>query len=368
MSSDAMTPDAITEARARDLFERTYGRPPEGVISAPGRVNLIGEHTDYVDGLVFPAALRVQTFLAYVKKAEPVVRAVSANLPDRVQFELGEAGVKGWGAYLAGVSWALTEAGLSHSGLDIALVSDVPTGSGLSSSAALEVAVARVWRDVDGLELDDVALVKLCKQAENKYVGVPSGIMDQFASAVPAPGEALVLDCRTLDYEVVRIPHDWVFAVVDSGASRSLAGSAYEVRVRECALVAEQLGLATLRDLTEKHLEQLSGDLLKRARHVFTENQRVRDAQQAMLADDATTFGRLMHASHASLRDDYEVSSAVLDELVAAGEAFHGCYGARLTGAGFGGCTVHLLQAGHHKAFREHLSRQAPYARVVTFL
>ena len=358
----------MSDARARALFNKTYGRPPEGVVSAPGRVNLIGEHTDYVDGLVFPAALRVQTFIAYNKTTDPVVQAVSLNLHDRVQFELGAPGVKGWGAYLAGVSWALMEAGLRHSGLDLAVVSDVPTGSGLSSSAALEVAVARVWREVDGLELDDVALVKLCKQAENKYVGVPSGIMDQFASAVPAPGEALVLDCRTLDYDVVRIPDDWVFAVVDSGASRSLAGSAYEVRVRECALVAEQLGLATLRDLAEEHLKLLKGDLLRRARHVFSENRRVLDAQQAMLAGDATAFGALMHASHASLRDDYEVSSQILDDLVAAGEAFEGCYGARLTGAGFGGCTVHLLEAGREDAFVAHLSQHASYAKVVTFL
>ncbi len=352
--------------RAQELFERHYGALPEGVAAAPGRVNLIGDHTDYVGGFVFPAALRLNTAIAYRRSAESNrVCAVSEALADKVDFGLRQEGVSGWGGYLAGIAWALLEAGFELSGLELAVASDVPTASGLSSSAALEVAMARAWRTVDELELDDVNLAKLCQRAENAYVGVPSGILDQFASSVPAVGQAIILDCRSLDYQVIAIPADWTFVIVDSGASRQLAGSAYEQRVKECAEVARQLHLRALRDLQAEQLLKLDGDLLKRARHVYGENQRVLEAASAMKAADIVAFGRLMSASHASLRDNYEVSSPTLDRLVEAALAFEGCYGARLTGAGFGGSTVQLLKRGSEDAFGAYLEERVPSARLV---
>lgn len=362
--------------RAQALFRDTFGRDPQRVVSAPGRVNLIGDHTDYVGGWVMPAALTQVTAVAFDVLDGARVEAVSANFPEQVKFSLtdvdADAPVSGWGGYLAGVAWALVEQGFSLSGLACAVVSDVPTGGGLSSSAALEVAMARAWRTANGFTLSDVELAVTCRRAENAYVGVPSGIMDQFACGVPQPGEAIRLDCATLDYQVIAVPDNWAFAVVDSGASRSLAGSAYATRVRECEQIAQQCfddtDISRLRALTEMQVNSLTGILQQRARHVFTENQRVQQAAGALTEADITTFGSLMDASHASLRDDYAVSSEALDELVAASRAFAGCYGSRLTGAGFGGCTVSLLERPTVAAFARHLQQHAPASRLVTVL
>jgi galactokinase len=349
--------------RARDLFHRTFSSSLEGIVSAPGRVNLIGDHTDYTGGFVLPAALRLETAIAYCQ-TRGEVRAASEKV-GRVRFTPGEEGVTGWGAYLAGVAWALAEAGHKPGGLELTVSSDVPVGAGLSSSAALEVAIARVWRGTEELELDDMNLAKLCQQAENAYVGVPSGLMDQFASSVLEPGQAALLDCADLSFERLRVPDAWQFVVVDSQANRSLAESGYEVRVQQCADIARQRHLSSLRELHLQDLEHLEGTLKRRARHVYSENQRVREAAQAMTAGDIALFGRLMNASHASLQGDYEVSSAPLNHLVEASLAFAGCYGSRLTGAGFGGCTVSLLEAGAKEAFTEHLAATVPTAKVL---
>ena len=353
--------------RAARLFEQVYGGEPEGVVSAPGRVNLIGDHTDYTGGLVLPAALNLETALAY-RRLEGAVRASSEASEETVAFSPGDEGVEGWGSYLAGTAWALRGAGCNLSGLELTIASDVPTGAGLSSSAALEVAVARAWRALDALALGDVELAKLCKRAENDYVGVPSGIMDQFASSVPRPGEAILLDCRSLDYRVLAVPETWCFVVVDSNAPRTLAGSAYAERVAECREIASILGLSSLRELEPDHLRDLYGNLLKRARHVYHENRRVEEAAEVLDAGNAVAFGSLMTQSHVSLRDDYEVSSPALDRLVEASLVFEACYGARLTGAGFGGCVVALVDAGDEEAFREHLLERVPTARVVAFI
>ncbi|HEX7022016.1 MAG TPA: galactokinase [Trueperaceae bacterium] len=351
--------------RAETSFASAFGGSPEGVAMAPGRVNLIGEHTDYQEGVVLPAALSVQTAVAFRKNGRAEVRAVSEYLPEEVRFVPDQQGVKGWGSYLAGVVWALRGAGFEIDGLDLAVASDVPAGAGLSSSAALEVATARAWRQANSLDLGDAGLAELCRQAENEYVGVPSGIMDQFACSVPEAGQALLLDCRSLAFRTLPLPEGWVFAVVDSGASRQLAESGYAQRVAECRGAAERLGLASLRDLELHHLDALDSRLRRRARHILTENRRVQEAAGALEAADPETFGRLMSASHQSLRDDYEVSSPALDALVEAAAAFEGCYGSRLTGAGFGGCTVSLLDRGALQAFAVHLVARVPQARVV---
>lgn len=362
--------------RAQALFRDSFGRDPHAVVLAPGRVNLIGDHTDYVGGWVMPAALTQVTAVAFDVLDVARVEAVSANFAERVAFSLtdlqADAPVTGWGGYLAAVAWALLEKGFSLSGLACAVVSDVPTGGGLSSSAALEVAMARAWREVNGFTLSDVDLAITCRRAENKYVGVPSGIMDQFACSVPAPGEAIRLHCGTLDYQVIAVPDDWAFAVVDSGASRSLAGSAYATRVQECQQIAQDVfgeaDITHLRDLTEAQVDGLEGVLKQRARHLFTENQRVQQAAKALTNADIVTFGSLMDASHASLRDDYAVSSEALDELVAVNRAFAGCYGSRLTGAGFGGCTVSVLGRHVVAAFADYLQDKMPQSRLVTVL
>ena len=356
-----------TRERAAKLFERTYGAAPEGVVSAPGRVNLIGDHTDYTGGFVLPAALTLETALAY-RRLEGGVRASSEASEETVAFAPGDEGVEGWGSYLAGTAWALRGAGCNVSGLELSVASDVPTGAGLSSSAALEVATARAWREVDALALDDVELAELCKRAENDYVGVPSGIMDQFASSVPRPGEAILLDCRSLDYRVLAVPETWCFVVVDSNAPRTLAGSAYAERVAECREIASILGLSSLRELEPEGFRDLYGNLLKRARHVYHENRRVEEAAEVLKEGGAVAFGSLMTQSHVSLRDDYEVSSPALDRLVEASLVFEACYGARLTGAGFGGCVVALVDAGDEDAFREHLLERVPTAEVVAFI
>lgn len=366
----------IPTERARALFRDAFGRDPQAVVSAPGRVNVIGDHTDYVGGWVMPAALMQETAVAFDVLEEARVEAVSANFAERVNVSLADlavnAPVAGWGGYLAGVAWALMDAGHTLSGLACAVVSDVPTGGGLSSSAALEVAMARAWRSANGLTLSDVALAVTCRRAENAYVGVPSGIMDQFACSVPQPGEAIRLDCLTLAYQVITVPDDWALVVLDSGASRSLAGSAYATRVRECQQIAQDCfgdsDITRLRDLTAAHVAALEDTLKQRARHVLTENQRVQHAADALANADIVTFGSLMDASHASLRDDYAVSSAALDDLVAVSRTFAGCYGSRLTGAGFGGCTVSVLERPAVAAFARHIQQHAPTSRLITVL
>jgi galactokinase len=353
---------------AETLFQLHFKEAPQGVAAAPGRVNLIGDHTDYEGGLVLPAALRLMTAIAYRQSDKGEVRAVTAREEGEARFSLGEKGVRGWAAYLAGVAWTLQEEGFTLSGLDVAVASEVPSGAGLSSSAALEVAAAKAWREADDLDLDDTRLALLSRRAENAYVGVPCGIMDQFAASVPKPGQAIKLDCRSLDYELLTIPEGWSFVVVNSGASRKLAGSAYRERVAECREIAGLLEISSLRDLELEDLERLEGDLRKRARHVFYENRRVEAAARALSRDEIRGFGELMTDSHLSLKDDYEVSSAALDRLVEAASSFKGCYGSRLTGAGFGGCTVHLVKRGREEAFVEHLKARYPQGNVVALL
>lgn len=358
-------------ARAGKLFNARYSRGPRWIEEAPGRVNLIGDHTDYSGGLVLPAALTVTTAVACDMSQGGGTVLVSESMPNEAEFVPGRTGVKGWGSYAAGVAWALVEDGFEVPQLEVAIASDVPTGSGLSSSAALEVALARAWRAAGKLDVSDVQLALLCRKAENHYVGIPSGIMDQFAASVASPGQALLLDCQTLAYRTLPIPAGWSFVVVDSGESRHLTGTAYAHRVQECGQAAALCGLSSLRELAEGDLSGLRGVALKRARHVYTENRRVQLAARALEEADATAFGELMSQSHASLRDDFEVSSPALDALVEAAARFAGCMGSRLTGAGLGGCTVHLLDERTDRlaaAFARHVHGEVPNAKVVSVL
>jgi galactokinase len=300
---------------------------------APGRVNLIGEHTDYNDGFVLPLAIDLEC----VVRASPAerIRVRSRDVPGEVDLAADGTGeAEGWGRTVAAVARVLAELGRPGAGIDAEVASTVPQGSGLSSSAALEVAVALALCDAAAFELPAPELALACSRAERLATGVPTGIMDQLASLAGRAGHALLIDCRKLEVEPVPLPEGLAVLVVHSGVSRELAGSAYADRRAACEAAAERLGVAALRDATP---EQVADD--PRARHVVSENARVLAAVDALHAGDTAALGRVLAESHASLRDDFEVSVPELDALTAALEDA-GAAGARLTGAGFGGAVV----------------------------
>lgn len=346
-------------------FQKIFGTPPEVVVRAPGRVNLIGEHTDYNEGFVLPAAIDRYVWFAGRRRRDRSVRAHSIDFQDSAEFSL-DANEKDaqhpWSNYLRGVSKFLEADGHRLSGADVVFGGDVPREAGLSSSAAVEVAATTFWQRLMNLRLDPVYVVKLSRKAENEFVGVPCGIMDQFISALGRQDHALFLDCRDLAHRHVPLRGEVKIVVCNSGVKRALAQSEYEVRLKQCRQAVAQLGTAglavkSLRDVDVDDLETardtLSEILLRRARHVVTENQRVLEAVKVLEDGDLERFGELMNASHESLRDDYEVSSKELDVLVEIAWQQPGVLGARMTGAGFGGCTVNLVRQEAAEAFAE---------------
>lgn len=338
-------------------FVSLFGREPDVADRAFGRVNLIGEHTDYNGGFVLPAPIPQSTVAMLAGRPDRRVRAWSAELsagPALQEYELGEerAG-QGWLDYVQGVTVALAAAGFGTGGFDVALRSTVPIGSGLSSSAALEVSLLRVLRTRFGLALDDVALARIGRAAETDFVGAPIGIMDQMAASLATPGGALFIDTRTLRTERVELPPGTELVVIDSGVAHQHATGGYRTRRAECERAAALLGIAELRDVPPSDLDRLGAlpePLGRRARHVITENQRVLDAVAAMRAGEASALGRLFNASHASQRDDYEVSVPEVDVLVSLMQAEPAVFGARLTGGGFGGAIVALARSGEGAA------------------
>lgn len=348
----------------REEFGRRFGAEPDVLVRAPGRVNLIGEHTDYNDGFVLPLAIERAVWIGLRPRTDRVVRLGSVDFEDEVVFELGrlergalEPGGAGWGEYVKGTAWALEQAGHGLVGWEGVLASDVPIGAGLSSSAALELATARAFAAVSGLEWDPAAMARLAQRAENEWVGMNCGIMDQMISAAGREGHAVLIDCRTLATTPVPLPHGTVVVIMDTATRRGLVDSAYNERRRQCEQAAAVFDLPALRDLSIDALEARADELdpvtARRARHVVTENARTLAAAEAMRAGDAAELGSLMDASHASLRDDFEVSSDALDAIVDMARAQPGCHGARMTGAGFGGCGVALVEAGASKGFAE---------------
>jgi galactokinase len=321
----------------------------EAVAEAPGRVNLIGEHTDYHDGFVMPCAIPQRTRAHARARRDDCVRATSAEQPGVVAaFTLGAESRTGtWGDYVQGLTVALRGAGHTIHGFDLTLQSTVPVGSGLSSSAALEVSVLRALRQLFDLSLDDVTLARIGQRAEVEFVGAPVGIMDQMACSLAGEREALFLDTRSLEYERIPLPLSIELAVVNSGVTHQHAGGDYVARRRESEQAAAALGVAQLRDASEAtSLAGLPPLLARRARHVITENTRVLAARQALDRSDGARFGELLNASHASLRDDYQVSVAEVDRLVALAQADPRVFGARMTGGGFGGAVVIATHAG----------------------
>ena len=332
-------------------FTRRFGAPPAFTVRAPGRVNLIGEHTDYNAGFVLPMAIDRAVWIALRPSEGRRVTVHSLDFGGGCEFSLDEVRntAAGWGEYLKGVAWSLSEAGYALRGWEGVLAGDVPVGAGLSSSAALEMATARAFGAVSGWAWEPARMALLGQRAENKWVGVNCGIMDQMISACGQADHALLIDCRSLDTQLVPLPPSAVIVVLDTATRRGLTDSAYNDRRAQCEEAARFFGVPALRDITLEQFEARSGELdaqtRRRARHVVTENARTLEACQAMRRGDAATVGCLMNASHASLRDDFEVSSTELDIMVECALAQPSCHGARMTGAGFGGCAVALVEA-----------------------
>jgi galactokinase len=328
-------------------FVAIYGAEPDGVWAAPGRVNLIGEHTDYNDGFVLPFALPQRTVVAASRADGPEWTVWSEQADERITFDLSEH-VSGWGAYVAGVVWALREAGHDVPGARMAITSDVPLGAGLSSSAALESSVLTALVDLGGLDLPVDRRPRLAQRAENEYAGIPTGIMDQSASIRCRAGHALFLDCRSL--EVEHIPFDVAAAglavlIIDTKAPHRHVTSEYAARRATCEEAARALDVRALRDATLSMAAGLADPVQRRrARHVVTENQRVLDTVALLREGRVHEIGPLMTASHGSMRDDFEITVPEVDTAVEAALS-GGAYGARMTGGGFGGCVLALVDA-----------------------
>lgn len=332
-----------------DAFRTYFNGKPDFIVRAPGRVNLIGEHTDYNDGFVLPMAIDRAAWIALRRRPDDQVRVRSLDLEQESIFELDalEKG-KGWAEYVKGVAHALRSAGYRLHGWDGLLTGDVPIAAGLSSSAAVELAAARAFAALSGFEWDPVHMAQLAQTAENQWIGVNSGIMDQTVSAAAREGYALFLDCRSLEIQHVPLPEQAAVVVLDTSTRRGLVHSAYNERRAQCEAAARFFGVKALRDVGlpefENRKHELGEVVMRRARHILTENARVLEAMGAMHADDVIRLGQLLNLGHASLRDDYEVSSQALDQIVAAAQEQPACYGARMTGAGFGGCAVALVK------------------------
>ena len=312
--------------------------------SAPGRVNLLGEHTDYNDGFVLPIAISLQTFVAPDYSDDNAHHVCSATLDERVNFLSHDSAPAGFARYVEGCIRLLEERGVVVPPLKIYINSDVPLGAGLSSSAALEVAMLRALRRLLGLMIDDITIARIGQQAEIHYADVHCGIMDQMAASLASSQTMLFLDTRSLEYRLLPLPAGTELAVIDSGVVRTLAASKYNERRAECEEAARRLGVRALRDVADAAVvERLPSPYRERARHVVHENARVLAAVQGV---GAVHFGALMNASHASLRDDYRVSVAALDELTAILREHPQVFGARLTGAGFGGAAIALCEKG----------------------
>jgi galactokinase len=342
-----------------DAFTTVFGTACDGVWSAPGRVNLIGEHTDYNEGFVLPFAIAARASVAAARRDDGVLGVASAQFPgEAVTLPLAEAGpgaVTGWAAYVAGVAWALGAAGADLPGVSLYVDSAVPVGAGLSSSAALECSVARALNDLWELRASREDLARACQLAENKVVGAPTGIMDQFASLFGASGAAVFLDCRTIHAEVVPLPlaeAGLTMILADTRERHAHAAGGYAARRASCERGAQALGIRALRDVSASDLEKaaslLDDETFRRVRHVVTENDRVLEMVRVLrggaLQADPAAVGALLTASHESMRDDFEITTPALDLAVSVA-IDAGAFGARMTGGGFGGASIALAES-----------------------
>ena len=347
---------------AIDAFQQRFAVDPAFVVRAPGRVNLIGEHTDYNDGFVLPMAIDRAIWIALRPRTDQQVNVVSLDLDWSASFGLTDLRHEGasWIEYVKGVAWALLGAGYQLTGWEGVLTGDVPRGAGLSSSAAVELATARAFQAVSGFAWDPPAMALLSQKAENQWVGMNCGIMDQMISAAGEADHALLIDCRSLQTTSVPLPHGTVAVILDTSTRRGLVDSAYNERRAQCEAAARYFGVPALRDVSLERFEAEAGGLdevtLRRARHIITENARTVAAADAMARGDAAEMGRLMDASHASMRDDFEISGPELNVMVDCARQAPGCFGARMTGGGFAGCAVALVQADRADEFAARVS------------
>ena len=355
-------------------FVQLYGADPQ-FVRAPGRVNLIGEHTDYNDGFVLPAAIQLQTIVGISPRTDHRLLVFSKNFNEQVEFDLEQLPSeprRHWSDYVIGVAVKLSERGTRLSGANLLLDGDVPQGAGLSSSASLEVATCQALLAVAQEEMPGAEMAKLCQRAENEFVGARCGIMDQFVSVHGRKDHALLLDCRTLEYRHQPIPEEIRLVICNTMVRHSLAGGEYNQRRLECETAAHYFsgviaGVKALRDVSIEDLEKYGGTLpevvRKRCRHVITEDARVTRAGEALAMHDLARFGQLMRESHASLRDDFQVSCRELDVMVELAGQIDGVYGARMTGGGFGGCTINLVRSDRVDAFQMKVAEE--YERLV---
>lgn len=340
------------------------------VAVAPGRVNLIGEHTDYNSGFVLPMAIDANVAVAFASRADKKIRAHSVAFDETWVGEIHELRAPGgncWFDYVAAVAWAMREAGFGTTGVDIAIAGDVPVGAGLASSAALEMAVARALVHASRVDWDPVRMASVCQRGENSYVGVNCGIMDQFAASVSAAGSALLLDCRTLEYTIIPIPPEGHIVVMDTGVRRALAKSEYNERRQSCEAAVKVLRrtnprVRSLRDVDDRSLMAAENSLEKtvfmRATHVVSEIQRPVLMADALRVGNLDLAGRLMDESHVSLGDLYQVSCVELDLITDIARGHDACFGARMTGAGFGGCAVALVARDRAQGFVSDMAEQ----------
>ena len=341
-------------------FSTYFNSKPQFIVRAPGRVNLIGEHTDYNDGFVLPMAIDRVVWIALSPRVNSQIRIRSLDLEVDSAFELNSLTKgEGWVEYIKGVAYELQNAGYELRGFDAVMTGDVPRGAGLSSSAAVELAAARAFAAVSGFTWDAIQMAKLAQKAENEWVGVNCGIMDQMASAASRKGHALFLDCRSLEYQFAPLPENISVVILDTSTRRGLVDSAYNERRSQCEEAARWFGAKALRDVSMEEFEGklalspaegwkvesgISKIVMKRARHIVTENARVLEAVNVMKEGNIKRLGELFNASHNSLRDDFEVTNDALNTMVECAREQTSCYGARMTGAGFGGCAVALVE------------------------
>ena len=338
-------------------FRVLFGANPSFLARAPGRVNLIGEHTDYNDGFVMPIAIDRAIWIAFRARPDSLVVIDSLDFGERIEFDLGNMrkGSSEWIEYIKAMAWSLQDSGRKLRGWEGVVAGDIPIGAGLSSSAAMEIAAGRAFVAVAGFPWDPLAMAKLAQRAENQWIGVSCGIMDQTVSAAGQENHALLIDCRSLQIQPVPLPPQTAAVVLDTTTRRGLVDSAYNERRAQCETAARFFKVPALRDVTPSSFEARAHELdaltRRRARHVITENERTLKAAEAMRRGDAVELGQLMDRSHESLKDDFEVSSTALDIIVECAHRHANCFGARMTGAGFGGCGVALVEAGATSAF-----------------
>ena len=345
-----------------ESFVKHFGERPSLIVRAPGRVNLIGEHTDYNDGFVLPMAIDRAIWIAVRPRTDRFARIHSVDFEAEAVFSLDDLKKEqGWAEYLKGIAHILQAEGYKLSGWDGVMMGDVPRGSGLSSSAAVEMATARVFASVSNLKWDAAYMARIGQRAENQWVGVNCGIMDQMASAASKEGHALFLDCRSLEIQHVPLPDHVAVVVMDTSTRRGLVDSAYNERRSQCEEAARFFGVKALRDVSLDEFEERKSGLnevvMRRARHIITDDQRVLDAMQAMRTNDLVRLGNILNAGHSSLRDDFEVTNEALNQIVEAAQEQSSCYGARMTGGGFGGCAIALVDAGKVNAFVDSVER-----------